>query len=565
MSVLRSYLNRKLAKTPIKWLSATRTKNYLLKDPICDWLKLKKPKGTSFKTNFLCEQGNKFEDLIVKKLYKKYGSHNITNIKTTFETYTSTEKFEQTLFEMKQGTPIILQGAVKNFDDGTAGVPDILIRSDWINRLTSENYLTTQEQEISSVLTTGFHYVVIDIKFSTLPLKSDGTHILNCGRYPSYKGQLCVYNRAVGFMQGYTPSKAYILGRGWKYTKNTITREGKTPFTKLGVIDYEDVDKTVTSEVDDGVEWLRRVEKDGEKWTIADRSTITELYPNMSNTLDDGYRVEKLKIAREIDEITQLYYVGQAEREKCLAQGVTTWKECTSKILGITGKRGRIIDKMIEVNKSDKWILPSNPPKIPDDKVNIYIDFEVINDAFYEVTLSKRKSYIFFIGIGHLDDDGEWVFERKMITDLTDAEEKRICTETRNYILSVVGNKKFRLVHWSGAEPRQWKDVAEKYSIPNFTEWYDLLEYFRGNEIVLNGAFGYGLKEVCRALRKYNKISSNWEDDCKSGLFAMEMFGKLMRSGLTVEELNNHVDVKHISKYNEIDCKVLMEIMKLFM
>ena len=42
-----------------------------------------------------------------------------------------------------------------------------------------------------------YHYVVVDIKFSTLPLRADGVHLLNAGKFPAYKSQAWIYTQAL--------------------------------------------------------------------------------------------------------------------------------------------------------------------------------------------------------------------------------------------------------------------------------------------------------------------------------------------------------------------------------
>lgn len=259
--------------------------------------------------------------MINNKLYQKF-PNCVYDVNTNQTNYTSTEKYQETIDCMKKGIPIILQGSVKNHKNGTAGIPDIIIRSDWINKLTSTNSIPLVEETISSVINMGYHYRIIDIKFSTLPLKANGVNILNSGRYPSYKGQCFIYNEALGEMQGYTPPSAYILGRGYTYTKQGHCYEGKIPFQRLGVINYEISDNYISQEVEKSLEWLNRLEEYGDDWTIEDRKHVTELYPNMSNTNDDGWRKEKLRISNEIYEITRLYFCGTKERDICLDKGI---------------------------------------------------------------------------------------------------------------------------------------------------------------------------------------------------------------------------------------------------
>ena len=124
---------------------------------------------------------------------------------------------------MREGKSIIYSAPVKNTVTNTQGIIDLLVRSDIIDKLIDQPPLTKEEADIGSPnLNHNFHYVVVDIKFSTLPLRADGIHLLNSGHYPAYKAQTYVYNQAIGLIQGYTSPFAFIMGRRWKFTQKDI-------------------------------------------------------------------------------------------------------------------------------------------------------------------------------------------------------------------------------------------------------------------------------------------------------------------------------------------------------
>jgi len=104
-------------------------------------------------------------------------------------------------------------------------VADILIRSDWINKFLDVNALSEKEMFVSAPelknpmknsrrfrksrnKNVRYHYVVIDIKYKTLPLRSDGVHLRNDANLKAYKSQLWIYTQALGKIQGYYPPYA---------------------------------------------------------------------------------------------------------------------------------------------------------------------------------------------------------------------------------------------------------------------------------------------------------------------------------------------------------------------
>src|SRR5579864_6482074 len=79
------------------WISATATHNYMMKDPLLDWLKyhhgvfthgkkryrkmvtksLEDSKSIYNFTSYIMEQGNIFERKVIKLLIKKFGSNRV--------------------------------------------------------------------------------------------------------------------------------------------------------------------------------------------------------------------------------------------------------------------------------------------------------------------------------------------------------------------------------------------------------------------------------------------------------------------------------------------------------
>jgi hypothetical protein len=187
------------------------------------------------------------------------------------------------------------------------------------------------------ILKKDYHYIVIDIKFSTLPLRADGVHILNSGSYPAYKAQCLVYTEAVGLIQGFTAPYSFIMGRRWKCNKKGVENYNQTCLNKLGKISYNSVDLDYKQRTNEAIQWVRDVKNIGHTWTINPPSRI-ELYPNMC--VDSGkWNYEKEKISNNIGEITNIWYVGLKQRNIAIKKGIKTWKDrrCSSQKMNING------------------------------------------------------------------------------------------------------------------------------------------------------------------------------------------------------------------------------------
>jgi hypothetical protein len=86
---------------------------------------------------------------------------------------------------------------------------------------------------------------------------------------------------------------------------------------------------------------------------------------------------------------------------------------------------------------------------------------------------------------------------------------------------------------------------------------YDLNLLFIDNLIVVKDAFNWSLKEISKAMFKHGFIKTLWDNgECSDGLSAMIMAKKLYDNNKNVD---NEM-LQSIIKYNEIDCKVMYEI-----
>ena len=134
------------------------------------------------------------------------------------------------------------------------------------------------------------------------------------------------------------------------------------------------------------------------------------------------------------------------------------------------------------------------------------------------------------------------------------------------FIKSTLESKKkinSRFIHWTKAEPSQYNKCIEKFMLPN-KNFIDLFEVFKKEPIVIQGAFSFSLKDISNAMYKNNMIKSSWTNNenikCVNGQDALILAIKLYKENNQVKEDNNVLKV--IRDYNEIDCKVLFEIIE---
>ena len=335
-------------------IHATDLKNYMQKDPIVDLLKKSNniciPKGGADNSNgfttFIMNKGCEFEEKLVK--YINDYKCKVISVGSYCE-----ENITKTINLMRQGVPIIHSAPLKNNFNNTGGTADLLVRSDYLHKIINECPLSANEQKIKSPkLGFHFHYVVIDIKFTTIPLRSDGRHILNSGMFPSYKAQTLIYNDALAHIQGYKSRYTYILGRRWKYNNRYGNFFSLECLDKLGVIDYQGVDKNYINRTKEAVKWIKSINET--KIKDIKGSPPLGVYPNMC--IDAGiWNKEKQIIADNIGDITTLWFCGPKNRDIALKNGITSWrnKRCNSKTVGIKGVRAKTLNAIIKMIITD--------------------------------------------------------------------------------------------------------------------------------------------------------------------------------------------------------------------
>ena len=181
------------------WVSAGRTRNWMLRDPLLDWLQLY-GKSRNFVPSqelsdydrnldfleFIFEKGKDFEAGILRLLQRHY---QVDILAADYREILSLRKAEETFAAMQSGVPVIHQGVLWDAHNRNYGAPDFLVRSDVLREMFPEQ-LTKTEASLSApdLGNQGWHYRVVDTKFTTLHLNANG-EVGNDGSGPAYKAQ----------------------------------------------------------------------------------------------------------------------------------------------------------------------------------------------------------------------------------------------------------------------------------------------------------------------------------------------------------------------------------------
>ena len=553
----------------LEMVSGSEIRNYMLDDGIIDYLKMywkETPDYDKF-TKKLFAGGNNFEEYIINEI-KKF--HCVTKKIAEHYNCRKPEKFQETIEQMKKGVPIIYQGLLHNYDDKTFGLPDLLVRSDYINTLYGYDVITKEEENIGSpLLGTPWSYYVIDIKHSTIPLAKDGFTVTNATSMMPYKGQIYIYTQALNRIQGTFINKGFIMGKKYEWINGKHTN----PFTKLGVVEY---DMELKNKVKDACKWIRDVRKYGKDWVLGPIPSRPELYPNLKNKMDAPWGEIKKEIADNLHEITLIWHCSVEHRKILHSKGIFKWSDprCTAENMGFSDtKTSRIIDKILDINRSEndkilpkkvifereKWLHPNI------NTLELFLDYETI--------IKDTRPYIFMTGIGYMENN-IWKYKDFTLPELTDVCESTVQNEFINYILNLIdSHKKNKVIfyHWSHAETvsldkyiKKSQENANEFNRLKYS-FYDLNKVFINEPIVINGAFNYSLKTIIKALYNMGHINTTWpESICGDGLQALVLAEDLYEEKRIFPNMNileNDI-MKEIIEYNQIDCKGIWELLR---
>ena len=348
-------------------------------------------------------------------------------------------------------------------------------------------------------------------------------------------------NKILNNIQNIVQDQVLILGR--RYKKNDIIFKKEL----LGIYNCDNL--KIEEKGKRGIEWLKELREDGINWNILNPNRW-ELYPNMCNKYDYGWKKYKKQLANVNNELTSIWRIGINKRKEFHQNGIMKWNYLRKNDVE------EHLYEIIKINKSRKNKIANMVNNLPQKEKTFFVDFETVCDLSVPDDSNYSQSIIYIIGCGYAEDN-KWKFKSFKIKNFSKNEEKRIIVEWYNFMNSF--NKEYNVYHWTNAEVTFLKKAVNRNNIRGINiEFFDLYKYFLKNKIVVKGSFNYSLKSIAKAFYNNGLINTNWEDNDIDGLIA-SLYGWLELTE------NNTRYSQDIIYYNEIDCKVLYEIFKLIL
>ena len=565
------------------WVSATRLRGYLLKNTLGDWLNLY-GEANGFQRDdtvegyderlvfapFIMGQGGRFEEAVTRHLAS---FHELTTISREAEDVRELEVAQQTFQALADGRPIIHQAVLWNPESRTYGAADFLIRSDVFDALFPKHLSPGEAAVAAPDLGGSWHYVVVDAKFTTVHASKQG-EVGNSGSSPAYKAQLYVYNDALARLQGYAPRRAFLLGRSWEQGSERVTNAMR----RLGQVSMS---AEVQVEVEAAAAWVRRLRSEGAQWQPLPAPTVPELWPSGG---DWPWEKAIKQIVDELEDLTKLWQVGAKRRDKAVRNGITSWldPQATAESLGVTGPTTQpVLEAILDVHRNDGPVVRPAHVRAAESEwreqppVEFFVDFEYatdLKDDFSTFPERGGQTIIFMIGCGHMED-GQWSFAQFTTDRLDEPSEARAIdawlAHMRETQARIGGEDEPRLFHWAPAEEINYETAynsarkrhpAKGWPMVN---WFDLLrKVVRKEPVVVKGSMGFGLKSVARAFHDHGLIETDWGSSKVDGMGAM--VGAWRCDDEAAEQGVRLIDtelMQEIAAYNEVDCKVMQEIL----
>ncbi len=525
------------------------------------------------------QQGRAFERAVIADLATRW---EVLRIAKRPDEGRSLDAALATWEAMRSGVPIIGAAPLRDPQLRLYGVVDLLVRSDVLAEICPDAFGGDPLELPVIGLSHGRHYRVVDVKFQTLDLLRTGDLTTAASELDTL-AQAWIYNEALGRLQGYTPPAAYVAGRGWRQGEDRgdrcwerIARVRHDTFIRGRSTDLRDI-------VQQAAAWVRRVRTEGAEWRALPVPSVPELWPNMKASEDAPWHEAKRRIAEELADLTLLPRVGVSDRARAHAIGITRWDDprLSATALGLTGREAPILDAVLAVNRDGGD--PVRPARVQRGEswrvvppVEVFVDFEFLQDLADDFSAFPRKggqALIFQVGCGTYRD-AAWRFRQFTVDDLTLDAEARMIDDWLSYIQGLcadvacaVGDA--RLVHWSPAEQsnfeRAYDNARARHPDRDWPTlpWYDLLhDIVQAEPVVVRGAFSFSLKPIARSMRALGLIATDWGEGLADGAGAMAGAWNAAVDARKRGVMLGDTDVmREIGRYNEVDCRVMAEIL----
>lgn len=307
--------------------------------------------------------------------------------------------------------------------------------------------------------------------------------------------------------------------------------------------------------MNEAYKWILDLKKNGWSWDLFN-PTRYELLPNMKHCSTYGYKRIIQSIISKNDELTSYnditlekrndYFIRQLSVDEALLESNKPFLKSVSDLRG-TKKVSCDVSKLV----------------VPKKRI-FYVDFEYINSFHFKRDFSRADTnHLYLIGVLY-EKDNNWLY-KSFVPKQIDYESHLSSCEVQNIrdwidFMESFGTP-YCVMNWSTAEQSMLSSLSKQYhfELEATIEWIDLLKLFKTTiNFVCDGMKTYSLKDVAKSMYKLGFIKTLWNDNVMNGLEAnILLIPNFTRGDYVLENCDSLSD---IIDYNEIDCRVMMEL-----
>ena len=307
--------------------------------------------------------------------------------------------------------------------------------------------------------------------------------------------------------------------------------------------------------MNEAYKWICDLRENGRSWDLFN-PTRHELLPNAKHGSTYGYKRIIQSIISKNDELTSYnditlekrndYFIRQLSIDDALKESNKPFLKSVADLRG-TKKVYCDISKLV----------------VPKKRI-FYVDFEYINSFHFKRNFSRGDTnHLYLIGVLY-EDNNSWLY-KAFVPKQIDYETHHSSYEVQNIrdwidFMESFGTP-YCVMNWSTAEQSMLSSLSKQYhfELETTIEWINLLKLFKTTiNFVCDGMKTYSLKDVAKSMYKLGFIKTLWNDNVMNGLEAnILLIPNFIKGNYVLEQCDSLSD---IIDYNEIDCRVMMEL-----
>lgn len=461
-------------------------------------------------------------------------------------------KVHETLDLMALGEPVIVQPALWWPEERLYGAPDLIARRSWI--VANLPALAPLLGAIGS----DDHYMVLDLKFTSHLDEGDKKHDM-----AFYEAQVRLYRAMLAQIQKAVPAYAFLI------TRDRISEP-------LEVAVNMALGADLPADIAQKCAHYRDIKRNGASYTPSTHRALVGLN---AKRREERWHTAKKIITRERvagGALDTLYYVGAKAAAKLEERGYT----CVADLLALdpatldldkTGVRQRQLRAILGANRSGAALPPPATGVPARRRYEFYVDFEFFSNVNVDFERQwpglEGCEMIFMAGVGW-EEAGAWHERQFVAVAESQAAERELLEALIGFLWEQTEGKlcdsdATALYHWSHAEKTQVGSALRRHGLPEEhllarLPWVDLCTVCEGSACGIPGAWGYGLKEVARALGRLDPtLDPHWPTGLGDGLAAQVMGWHSFRhpDPLSTSEM------VLLSAYLSADCRALQKVL----